>query len=291
MPGEKRVSKTGKTYYYDPVAAKARREKMTEYAKAGGYAPTRRTGIEEYQAEIGESGLHVSQATTVEERLRYLYNDFPAYVLVYDRSIAFTKSQLDAHLDTLRLRKKLGTVRNAVCSEVFADSLWATLVAWRMNRGRKGGGLMPPKTLARTLKTNVDIIEQLEDKKIDALPQDEIEPVTYELWQLIQKLQVSATNTQIVAGTKALRHILPELVPPIDRKMTGSFFGKRPQAFQGIDEQEKLFRQFFRAFVCLAQKTAPRQYVGDGWRTSVTKIIDNAIIGFGLKHPEIVYKN
>lgn len=42
----KRVSKkTGKTYYYDPEAAKKRREELKAYAIAGGYTPKpRRVG-------------------------------------------------------------------------------------------------------------------------------------------------------------------------------------------------------------------------------------------------------
>ncbi len=54
--GEKRVSKTGKTYYYDPAAAKARRDRMKAFAEAGGYEPQKRVGL-------GLSELRVSKKT------------------------------------------------------------------------------------------------------------------------------------------------------------------------------------------------------------------------------------
>jgi hypothetical protein len=43
--GEVRTSKkTGKKYYYNPVAAKERRTRILEHARAGGYTPQRRVG-------------------------------------------------------------------------------------------------------------------------------------------------------------------------------------------------------------------------------------------------------
>ncbi len=43
--GERRVSKRGTVYYYDPAAAKARRDKMKTFAVAGGYVPEKRVGL------------------------------------------------------------------------------------------------------------------------------------------------------------------------------------------------------------------------------------------------------
>jgi hypothetical protein len=41
---------------------------------------------------------------------------------------------------------------------------------------------------------------------------------------VIARIKVSTSRTQIVAGSKFLHHVLPDLVPPIDRRYTFRFF-------------------------------------------------------------------
>lgn len=49
--------KTGKKYYYDPTAAKARRDRIMEAAKAGGYIPkARRVGAGITEQRTSKSG-------------------------------------------------------------------------------------------------------------------------------------------------------------------------------------------------------------------------------------------
>lgn len=44
------------------------------------------------------------------------------------------------------------------------------------------------------------------------------------VWEVLARLKVSTSGTRIVAGSKALHHVLPDLVPPIDRQYTFRFF-------------------------------------------------------------------
>jgi hypothetical protein len=64
-------------------------------------------------------------------------------------------------------------------------------------------------------------------------------------WGVIAHVKVSMFRTQIVAGSKFLHHLLPDLIPPIDRQYTFTFF--------------------------TGQKTC---------LTGEAKVIDNAIMGF-----------
>jgi len=43
-------------------------------------------------------------------------------------------------------------------------------------------------------------------------------------WEVIAHIKVSTSRTQIVAGSKMLHHLLPDLIPPIDRRYTFRFF-------------------------------------------------------------------
>jgi hypothetical protein len=85
-------------------------------------------------------------------------------------------------------------------------------------------------------------------------------------------------NAPLVAGSKALHHLLPELVPPMDRAYTQQFFGWHNPEFQY--GQQKCFRIAFAALALVARRVNPRQFVeAHPWNTSVTKVLDNALVG------------
>jgi hypothetical protein len=44
--------------------------------------------------------------------------------------------------------------------------------------------------------------------------------------------------------------------------------------------QRRFFEQAYRCLAELAKDVASGQYVGDGWRTSRTKVLDNALIAY-----------
>lgn len=97
-------------------------------------------------------------------------------------------------------------------------------------------------------------------------------------------LAVGADGARIVIGSAILHHLLPELVPPINRHSTLRFF--YGNAAQGDPARVlatvfPLFREI--ALACegpiadaLARPTSPLD-------TSVTKVIDNAIAGFCIR--------
>ena len=87
-----------------------------------------------------------------------------------------------------------------------------------------------------------------------------------------------------MAGTKALHHILPDLVVPVDRTYTQKFFGWHNPEFQY--GQADVFCRSFEAFVEIARGANPAQYVGAGWNSSRTKVIDNAIVGMLCQEKE-----
>jgi hypothetical protein len=82
----------------------------------------------------------------------------------------------------------------------------------------------------------------------------------------------------LVSGSKTLHHLLPEIIPPMDRAYTQRFFGWHNSQFQY--GQAKCFATAYAALVVTARQAAPRQYVGTSpWNTSVTKGFDNALVG------------
>lgn len=86
------------------------------------------------------------------------------------------------------------------------------------------------------------------------------------------------TGVRLVACTKALHHLLPNLVVPMDRQFTGAFFGWNTHDWQ--TKEERLFKSAFVVFREIAHKARPSQYVGAGWNTGLAKVLDNAIAGY-----------
>jgi NTP pyrophosphatase (non-canonical NTP hydrolase) len=124
------------------------------------------------------------------------------------------------------------------------------------------------------------MLDRLAEAKLDD-PDLDFAAVLPEMWDTVQAIgAITLTKAKIVATTKALHHILPELFVPIDRQYTATFFEWYDNELQ--NDQRRVFVRTFEAFRGLALSVNPRQYVGSGWRTSSAKILDNAIVAFVL---------
>jgi hypothetical protein len=122
-------------------------------------------------------------------------------------------------------------------------------------------------------------LEPLEALRIDDgdLPGD----VAEHLWLIVDSLGVVMNKAKLVAGTKTLHHLLPDLMPPMDRAWTGTFFQFHLPEWQDAAGQRRIFGIAYSQFATVSRQVGPRHYVtGAGWRTSRTKILDNALIGF-----------
>jgi hypothetical protein len=67
----------------------------------------------------------------------------------------------------------------------------------------------------------------------------------------------------------------------MDCAWTGTFFQLHLPEWQNPESQRRIFAIVCSQFAAVARRVQPQQYVtGQGWRTSRTKILDNALIGF-----------
>jgi hypothetical protein len=213
----------------------------------------------------------------VQGRLGALTSDFDRYVDAYDQREEFAPRQLRPHRQTIALRREANGVGEAIDSVDFLVSLRLTLEAWGL--GRRQSRLLPQAAFDEAIRSARVQIEALDGLMIDdlSLPADAGERI----WQVIESLGVVDNRAKLVAGTKTLHHLLPDLVVPMDREWTGRFFELRQHQWQHLPAQRRTFLQAHRDFRDLACQVEPQQYVdGRGWRTSRTKILDNALIGF-----------
>jgi hypothetical protein len=146
---------------------------------------------------------------------------FDEYVATYDRLVPFTRSgQYELHRETIDRRRQFGTVTAAVHDARFTDLLYRTLQAWGI--GRRASRLAPLPAFRESLVLHARAIAALEFLSLESLDSAAVVPV---LDRLITELAVVDNWARIVAGTKTLHHLLPDLVVPMDRAWTGAFFG------------------------------------------------------------------
>ena len=215
----------------------------------------------------------------VENRVAELISDFDLCLDVYDHEVPFTRSgQYSHHRKTIDMRRSFPSVGDALKDEDFLDSFRKTLFAWGI--GKRGSRLVPLTEFGDHLRVCSDEIALFEHLRLDDSELD-VDAVAKALWQLIGKLKVVDNKSLIVPGSKTLHHLLPDLVPPMDRAWTGAFF---LWSMSSTKYEERIFIKTLTTFSKIAQASKASQYVGHDWRTSPTKVLDNAIIGYCKLH-------
>jgi len=206
----------------------------------------------------------------------------------------FTGSSLYFHrktrcmLDRARLLGDCDAQAVASCidDDSFLESLYATLTAWGLDRmGPTGPKLVNFKEFAASFRHHREEICELSSHRLDLLPANEVSIVAGKIWGLIAELDIGKARRKIVSGSKALHHLLPDLVPPIDNAYTLEFFGKR---IISEANEEHAFHFMYPRFreIGVACKGAIDKRLAQptDWDTRITKVIDNAIVGYVRAH-------
>lgn len=207
-----------------------------------------------------------------------LIKDFGSKVIRYDQLSAFGGPSTHFHVRTIDLRKQLGLAA-ALESEPFMELLYATLTAWGMHRMGPGNTrLLEFGDFCSNVAAAGQKVLALEEQSLATLQANDLDDMMDQLWAVIAALYVSPASVRIVASSKVLHHLLPDLMSPIDRQYTYQFFFGHK--YLSISEPEA-FREIFRGLHRVATTVDVSQYVDwTAWRKHVPKIIDNAIIAY-----------
>lgn len=229
---------------------------------------------------------HQATYKFVERRMAELIAGFERYIGVCEDRLKFTGPSVYFTRRSLERLREVGGPEAAVQDLHYVEYLYATLASWGMHRMGKGGAKMAPfQTFAASLRACGPDLERLRDCRLAELSPGETTQVTTVLWDLISRVKPSATRSLLVGGSKTLYHLLPELVPPIDREYTGAFF-----LWQGLMQgaDQKVFEDIFPRLATIARSIRrpgePRWISAPGY--SLAKQIDDAIIGDMISHGE-----
>jgi hypothetical protein len=189
-----------------------------------------------------------------ERRINELCQNIQFYLDAFEKSCPFNFEQLRLHIQTINLRYSLGSVSDALEDNDFIKCLWNTLRARGM--ASRAATLLPLGEFRKILLENKEQISKWENTKIDD-KNISVENTAESLWKLIDNVRVSKARNPIVSGSKTFHHLLPELVPPIDREHTRPFFMFWGQYFQ--NEPRKVFSYIWKKSALIARKVDLRQ--------------------------------
>ncbi|MGH9198261.1 MAG: hypothetical protein ACRD1T_21325, partial [Acidimicrobiia bacterium] len=146
-----------------------------------------------------------------------------------------------------------------------------------------------------SLRAQGAALEPLRSLSLLDLSEAEYEESIAGLASCYGSLKLSVSGATIVANSKALFHVLPRLIPPIDRQYTIRFFTRSPEKWRdstgkfkaimlpsGFEAQFELFRSICLKVKRLADRVdralLDRELLEN--RVTAPKAIDNAIVNF-----------
>ena len=187
----------------------------------------------------------------------------------------------------------------AFLSTRHVEMLYATLTAWGMHRMGD-----PKKTKTKLTSWDCfngsilavsDSLQQFRGLRMLEMAETEYTKVILALKPTYSRLNLSVSNATVVVNSKALFHLFPELIPPIDRQYTIRFFNQAPDQWRdrkvkfravslptGLDKQFDLFLDICIRVKRLSHHIEPgileqerRQH-----QLGAPKALDNAIVNY-----------
>jgi hypothetical protein len=166
----------------------------------------------------------------------------------------------------------------------FYKYLYSVLASWGMYRtGSAVTDMQTPDEFQSQIMAQRDALLELEGYKIWALDEPDRQKVQSILAELLDTMLVAKTKLRLIANSKILHHILPDLVPPVDRMFTLPYFGIEESLVE-IKSASSVFAQIYPCYVQVAHvhQEEIRKRINldqENWYTSFTKVIDNAVVG------------
>lgn len=184
-------------------------------------------------------------------------------------------------------------------SDRHIEMLYATLTAWGMHRR---GDVETTKTklteferFSGSIKRGAEMLAPLREFNFLESSERDYAAAVSGLEPFYRGLQLSVSAATIVVNSKAIYHLLPNLVPPIDRQYTVRFFGQPPTKWRtangkfrtvplpkGHNDQFALFVGICTKAKRLASQIDPALFDVESRDNRVTavKAIDNAIVNY-----------
>lgn len=171
-------------------------------------------------------------------------------------------------------------------SLIHLEYVYATLASWGMHRmGKdKGAKMHSFETFYQSIKPILGKI--IEAQRFNFREMDD--PKWSILKEIFQGIVVMASGTSLVGNSKVMHHMLPNIVPPIDRSYTLYYLQGNTNIANSVDHEWQLMKRIISSFfIPIASNNdfeiKARHWIKEKdqypWDTSVIKVIDNLVIG------------
>lgn len=189
--------------------------------------------------------------------------------------------------------------RDGFLSVRHLEMLYATLTAWGLHRmgdeQKTKAKLTEWERFRDSILSQSSTLKQFQGLSMLQMPRLEYERTVLQMRAIYDSLDLSVSKSTVVVNSKALFHIFPDLIPPIDRQYTIRFFtqpsanwrsksGKFRQIVlpAGPDAQFQLFKSMCVKIKELADRVNPIVFEEQRCRHNVAgpKAVDNAIVKY-----------
>lgn len=167
------------------------------------------------------------------------------------------------------------------------EYIYATLTAWGMQRPGTRGATMPAfndfKNSILAEKVKMRLLEW-KDLRIETIDCVTFNDILSDLTDVCFSIEATTcANTKIVSSSKTLAHILPNLVCPIDKRYTLSFFDAH---LGNIEDERKFFEEVMETMWNFYHNpqvlnAIPFPHLSTPFFESYPKIFDNLVIAYG----------
>ena len=201
----------------------------------------------------------------------------------YYQAEVFSGPSLYFHLKSLEATR-------AQDFERFVEYVYAVLPSWGMHRMGGGPKMREFGEFRSSLQVVWPIALQLQEKTPGSLG----ESGWTSLRAVFCGIRCMASGTSLVGNSKVMAHLLPNLIPPVDREYTLKFLFGHGQITNGIDAEWTKLVQILNGFFYPVAQSPLFQPKADEWLTqnnrfkwdtSALKIIDNLVIGVSKMVP------
>jgi hypothetical protein len=184
-------------------------------------------------------------------------------------------------------------------SQRHIEMLYATLTAWGMHRmgdsEKAKAKLTDWATFRSSVAAQAERLEQFRPYRLLEMSEAEYSAAVLELRASYEELDLSISDATIVVNSKALHHLFPEFIPPIDRQYTVRFFSQAAEKWldsagkfkaiqlpKALDDQFRLFHDTCVEMKQLADQVDPNllRQEREQFHLSTPKALDNAIVNY-----------
>jgi hypothetical protein len=195
-------------------------------------------------------------------------------------------------------QRALDEIERDFLGRTHIEMIYATLTSWGMHRmGDTKTKMVDFIKFENSILGHAKILSDLKTLKLEDVSKSDLQDIIKKLSLVCFALKTSESNSRIVGNSKTLAHILPDLVPPIDRQYTIRFFSYEPSSFfnkseiirqpPGIKttEEEKWFSYIIEKTHDFTNHIHTDEQISLNklFNTSYPKIFDNLIMAYVKK--------